>query len=517
MFGYILDATGYLGKGVLAIILFFLVFEGMLLWKGKRVSWFERTIMAMFGIYLTVILAVTVSPVYGFHLTVDFSSANFTPFRVIRHGLGNPLNLFGNVAMFIPFGILFPLLSRKMQRGAHAILAGAMLSVTIEGLQLFLGRETDIDDVILNTIGVVVGYVVAKIVLNIFPSIRRMIGIEVMKNGKKLRRDFMPTVFLSALIFVSVMVTGFERRYSYDNAKAYAHAEDEDYSKEMAMYSDFSDVIDNKEESVTKELPEEVTARNVFFINVTTGKVISALDENDKIAPASTTKMLTALTVLDYCRAEEIVTVGEEVSLIPSNASRAGIYQGNEATIEQLLEGLLLPSGGDAAYVLAAYTGRKIVGDNSASTETAVDAFIKKMNEKAKKLGAADSHFTTPDGFDDKGQYSTARDLGVIAEAFLSCTKEDAILRTIAGKESSRVCLPDGTDITWQNTNLLLDSSSEFFYERAIGLKTGSTDQAGKCLVSAAIVNNEMYIAVVMGDTDEGRYIDSIALYESVE
>lgn len=81
----------------------------------------------------------------------------------------------------------------------------------------------------------------------------------------------------------------------------------------------------------------------------------------------------------------------------------------------------------------------------------------------------------------------------------------------------SHVCFPDGTDITWQNTNLLLDPSSEYFYEKAIGLKTGSTENAGKCLVSAAIIKDEIYIAVVMGDTDEGRYLDFIVLFQSVE
>lgn len=517
MLGYVLDATGYLGKGMVAIVIFLLLYEGILLWKGRRISWLERICLALFGVYLTVILAITVSPVYGFSTKVNELEINMKPFAVLVNGRLNPMNLFGNIAMFMPIGFLLPLMSRKMQHGIRAILVGSFLSVLIEFLQVFLRRGTDIDDVILNTIGTVIGYVLASAFLYVFPSFRRMIGIEEMKNGKKLRRDFFPTVLLTTMVLASVMITGFEKRRQYaSEGTEYTYEQGEVKETEVANKNKSVIEKDNKKEERV-ELPKDIIAKNVFFMNVTKDEVVCSLRADDRIAPASTTKMLTAMTALEYCNTQEIVAVGDEISLVPANGSRAGIYIGNQVTVGQLLEGLLLPSGGDAAYALATHVGRKILGDTSVSVEKAMEAFVGKMNEKAKNLGATNSHFTTPDGFDEDGQYSTASDLGIIAVAFLSSTKEGGILKTIVGKERSRVCFPDGTDLTWENTNQLLVPSSEYYYDKAIGLKTGSTENAGKCLVSAAIIHDEIYIAVVMGDTEEGRYLDSIALYKSIE
>lgn len=518
MLGYLLDATGYLGYGMVAIVVFLLVLEGILFCKGRRISWLERIFFVLFGVYLTVILAVTVSPVYGFTTKMNELEINMKPFAVLVDGHLNPMNLFGNIAMFMPIGFLLPFVSRKMQHGVRAILVGGFLSALIEFLQMFLRRGTDIDDVILNTIGTAIGYIIAGAFLSIFPSFKRMIGIEEMKNGKKLRRDFFPTVLLTTMVLASVMITGFEKRQQYaSEGMDYAYGQGEAKEKEVANKNKLNAIEKDNEKEESVELPKDILAKNVFFMNVTKDEVVSSLRADDRIAPASTTKMLTAMTVLEYCNTQEIVTVGDEISLVPANASRAGIYTGNQVTVEQLLEGLLLPSGGDAAYALATHVGHKILGDTFVSVETAMEAFVGKMNEKAKNLGAMKSHFTTPDGFDEKGQYSTASDLGIIAAAFLSSTKEDGILKTIVGKESSRVCFPDGTDLTWENTNLLLVPSSEYYYNKAIGLKTGSTENAGKCLISAAIIHDDIYIAVVMGDTEEGRYLDSIALYKSVE
>lgn len=518
MLGYVLDATGYLEKGMIAIVIFLVLYEGILLWKGRKISWLERICLALFGVYLTVILAVTVSPVYGFSTKVNELEINMKPFAVLVNGHLNPMNLFGNIAMFMPIGFLLPFVSRKMQHGVRTILVGGFLSALIEFLQVFLRRGTDIDDVILNTIGTAIGYIIASTFLYVFPSFKRMIGIEEMKNGKKLRHDFFPTVLLTTMVLVSVMITGFEKRQQYAiEGMDYTYGQGEVKEIEVANKNKLNAIEKDNEKEESVELPKDILAKNVFFMNVTKDEVVSSLRADDRIAPASITKMLTAMTVLEYCNTQEIVTVGDEISLVPANASRAGIYTGNQVTVEQLLEGLLLPSGGDAAYALATHVGRKILGDTFVSVETTMEAFVGKMNEKAKNLGATKSHFTTPDGFDEDGQYSTASDLGIIAVAFLSSTKEEGILKSIVGKESSRVCFPDGTDFTWENTNQLLIPSSEYYYDKAIGLKTGSTENAGKCLVSAAIIHGEIYIAVVMGDTEEGRYLDSIALYHSVE
>lgn len=257
-----------------------------------------------------------------------------------------------------------------------------------------------------------------------------------------------------------------------------------------------------------------IGASNVCMINATTEQEIFSINKDEKIAPASTAKMLTALTTIAYCEPGEEVTVGEEIKLIAADASRAYLREGNKLTIKQLLEGLLLPSGNDAAYVLAVYTGRKIAKNIELPVNDAVTVFVDKMNENAIVFGADNSNFLRPDGYDVTGQYTTAYDLACIALNFIKSDYSDYILSDIVKETSVRECFSDGTDVTWRNTNELINPASKFYYKDAVGLKTGSSDEAGKCLVSAAYFNNSLYIAVVMGDTEEGRFQDSIKLFD---
>ncbi|WP_167957057.1 VanZ family protein [Anaerosporobacter faecicola] len=535
MLGYITEATGYLGKGVLAIGVFLLLYEGYLLWRGRRISWWERGGLFLLGIYLIVVLSVTVSPVYGFSLQADLQNMNIIPLKVIGEGQNNSLNLLGNIVMFLPIGLMLPMVSRKMQHGIRAIRTGAELSILIEAIQLFLKRGTDIDDVILNTLGTAIGYLIAVLLLKQFPFLKQKIGIESMKNGKKLRRDSLPLLCLGAIVLCSVFVVGYEKRKallqdtaSYakevrQNAEVISDAK-QDGTTDLDLESGTKKVSTNEEkdknQSNKKEhvlnIEEKLTASNIYVVKVADQEKLYGRNEEERIAPASTTKMLTALTVLNYCELEEVVTVGDEIALLPAHSSVAGFQNGNEVTIEQLLEGLLLPSGGDAAFTLAAYTGRRIAGQDDLGAKQAVDTFVDAMNALAKEIGAKHSCFQTPDGYDEEGQYSTAKDLAQIAVAFMDASTENGILREIVQMERSRVCTRDGRDITWENTNLLLNENSAYYYENAIGLKTGSTDKAGKCLVSAAVLDGEEYIAVVMGDTEEGRFKDTIALYEAI-
>lgn len=107
MLGYILDATGYLGNGMVAIVVFLLVLEGILFWKGRRIGWLERIFLVLFGVYLTIIFAVTVSPIYGFYTKMNELEINLNAFAVLVNGHLNPMNLFGNIAMFIPIGFFY--------------------------------------------------------------------------------------------------------------------------------------------------------------------------------------------------------------------------------------------------------------------------------------------------------------------------------------------------------------------------------------------------------------------------
>lgn len=258
----------------------------------------------------------------------------------------------------------------------------------------------------------------------------------------------------------------------------------------------------------------DITAENVIVVEVDTNLVLYQKNGTAQIAPASTAKMIMALTALDVCSAEDNVTVGAEIEMMPADSSRAYLNQGDTLTVRQLLTALLLPSGNDAAYSLAVYTGKKIAGDNSLSNERAVEVFMDAVNEKARELGAKNSNFVVPDGYDAEGQYTTAYDLAIIAKVCL----DNPDIAEIMAKEKSYERWAGGREVTYRNTNKLLDGSSPFYYPEAIGIKTGTSSLSGASLVSAAVINDKTYISVVMGaSTEDSRFQDSIAIYDAVK
>ncbi|MDD3893739.1 MAG: D-alanyl-D-alanine carboxypeptidase [Syntrophomonadaceae bacterium] len=261
------------------------------------------------------------------------------------------------------------------------------------------------------------------------------------------------------------------------------------------------------------EVASDIIAKNVYLYNVDQHTVLYEKESDQRIAPASTAKMLTALTVLECCDDDEEVLIGQEIKLIAKDSSTAGLHTGNILTVHQLLDALLLPSGNDAAYALAVFAGRKMYGDDNISIDEALKIFIRAMNEKAADIGAADSNFINPDGYDAAGQYTTAHDLACIAEEFWN----SSILRDISGS----YCISDvwlsNHEVTYYNTNELINPASPFYYKNAAGIKTGTSGNAGYCLVSAAYINDKLYLCVVMGSSEKGRFIDSLTLYHAID
>jgi D-alanyl-D-alanine carboxypeptidase (penicillin-binding protein 5/6) len=266
-------------------------------------------------------------------------------------------------------------------------------------------------------------------------------------------------------------------------------------------------------ENVIEKNSVEITAKNAYVINADSNFVLYKKKSGKRVAPASTAKMLTALTVLDYCAPDDKFTVGSEIGLIADDSSRAWLKKGDEMTVKQLLEALLLPSGNDAAYTLAVNAVRRITGDNGLSAEQAARSFVDAMNQKAKQIGAGSSNFVTPDGNDADGQYTTAFDLAQIAKA---CLNND-VLAEIMGSFKVSEKLANGREVDYTNTNELLNPDSSYYYFRAVGLKTGNSKKGGSCLVSAAVINGKTYICVIMGASDEGRFLDSVTIYNAID
>lgn len=257
----------------------------------------------------------------------------------------------------------------------------------------------------------------------------------------------------------------------------------------------------------------DIRAENAIVINTGANTVLYQKNSTDEIAPASTAKMITALTALDYCSPEDELTVGGEIEMIQEDSSRAWLTRGDILTVRQLLIALMLPSGNDAAYTLAVNAGKSIAGDNSLTNKQSVDIFMDKVNEKARALGAENSNFVVPDGYDAEGQYTTAYDLAVIAKACL----DNPIISEIVASYTSYEKWVNGREVTYNNTNELLNPDSQYYRPEVIGLKTGYSSLSGACLISAAVINGETYICVMMRSTKDARFQDSVDIYDEIK
>jgi D-alanyl-D-alanine carboxypeptidase (penicillin-binding protein 5/6) len=213
---------------------------------------------------------------------------------------------------------------------------------------------------------------------------------------------------------------------------------------------------------------------------------------------------------LDWCSLDEEVKIGNEVKLIARDSTRAYLAPGEVLTVRNLLEGMLLPSGNDAAYATAAYVGKKSLNREGADREEAVKEFVRLMNEKAKQLGVKNSCFKSPDGYDAIGQYTTAYDMGLIGLAAV----QNETIQEICKKSSSRNIFPSGEDVTWNNTNSLIRQYSGRYYSPCIGLKTGTSTMAGRCLIAAGRKNGKEVVCVIMNSSSTGRWSDAIALMD---
>ena len=255
-----------------------------------------------------------------------------------------------------------------------------------------------------------------------------------------------------------------------------------------------------------------LSASHGFVYDTATGEYLYTFgDQQEKIKMASVTKLFSAYVALQHMDPDAEITAGEEVKWIDPQSSRAWIYQGQTLTVTTCVQGIIIPSGNDAAYILAVATGRKLLGDSNADWRSAFDAFVAEMNAQAKALGLTGTHFANPDGIDDPEHYSTCADLLTIAKLAMS----NSIISRAAATVSMTAHYASGETSLWSNSNRLLHSSSPYYCPTAIGLKTGHTSEAGWCLMSAFEHGSGTLIIGVFGsDTMNLRDEDTLKLYE---
>ena len=250
-----------------------------------------------------------------------------------------------------------------------------------------------------------------------------------------------------------------------------------------------NDLIDVSSNNITEQ-PKTNSRRYVVYDRISK-TIIIGKDENVKSAMASTTKIMTATIVLENTRLDEEVTVSGKAG--GTGGSRLGLKKGDKITVNDLLYGLMLRSGNDAAVAMAEHVGGS------------VEKFADMMNQKAKELGLTNTHFVTPHGLDNSEHYTTAYELAKLTDYALQNEK----FANIVGTKTTTIYINNqARQIT--NTNELLG-----VLNGVVGVKTGFTNNAGRCLVTETKRNNMDIITVVLGaDTKKFRTNDSIKLIE---
>ena len=272
-----------------------------------------------------------------------------------------------------------------------------------------------------------------------------------------------------------------------------------------------ADLVENETEEVdVREIQEEVLAtssnveemelnsRIALIYDRASGRILYEKNGNKQTPMASTTKIMTAIVVLENANLKDTVTITSKAA--GTGGSRLGLKKNDKITVNDLLYGLMLRSGNDAAVALAIHIGGSIEG------------FAQMMNDKAKKMGLTNSHFVVPHGLDNEGHYTTAYELAKMADYALNVAK----FKEIVSCQTATIYI-NGYAKVINNTNQLLGSVSGVY-----GVKTGFTNGAGRCLVSSCKRDDLDIITVIIGaDTTKMRTADTIKLiqyaYENFE
>ena len=231
-----------------------------------------------------------------------------------------------------------------------------------------------------------------------------------------------------------------------------------------------------------------VAAKAALLIDLNTGRAVYEQDADERVYPASLTKIMTCLLALENGNLSDVVTVSASaLDDLDADSSVAGLQVGEQMTLENLLYCMMVVSGNDACNVIAEHIAGSITD------------FVRMMNQRAYELGCLNTHFSNPHGLHDENHYTTARDLSIITQAALKSENFRQIVDTYEYQ------LPD--DNVRQNipklktTNMLIyrSMSNSLYYSRAHGIKTGYTSQAGRCVISEATGDGLDLLGIVCG------------------
>lgn len=259
------------------------------------------------------------------------------------------------------------------------------------------------------------------------------------------------------------------------------------------VVSSLLNIIPSTKAKATEVPP--VYSEGAVLMDGTTGKILYAQNEHTQFEPASTTKVMTALVVLEKVNLSDKVTIGENPPLVDGSA--LGIQKGEVYTVEELMYGLLLESANDCAEALAEY----VAGSNA--------EFAKLMNAKAKELGALNTNFKNPSGLHEDGHLTTAYDLALMMKA-AAHNKEYVRLSQTEAYQYVNQPFSDGSEKWASNRNQLLNEYSSYYYSSTYCGKNGYTPEANHAYTAAAVNDDQMLVAAFINATDKDNFYKNI-------
>jgi len=472
---------------------------------GRRTSVFHELGVILFGIYILLVGSITVNYVQVLQGHFERGTRyNLVPFEGIKDILSQGIktyalfNVAGNIVLFLPLGILLPLLWRRWTL-SRTTFAALLLSAGIELLQFYTGRGADIDDVMLNTLGAAIGYIVFCVFRACAPEFSKRFRVRLREQARQpaAPRRFRPAVF-AVVITVSVSLTAVFLMGNINMIPSRL-MRDPDATTEAGLLS----------VSVAPSSPRldvgALHSRNMILLDLTTGEVLRMESANESIYPASMTKMMTVLVVLEHMDdLQEPVLLDEDIfaGIYEANASTAGFLPGEVVPAKDLLYGAMLPSGAECSIGLAEH----IAGS--------AEAFVGMMNDKARELGMIDTHFTNPTGLHDPDHYSTAKDMAILLRHALDNNLFREILATERYSTARTNLHPDG--ITFYSTLFSRTETTSFPGGSILGGKTGYTDEAGQCLASIAQIGDGLYLLVTAGAYPEDFQNEQLGIEDAL-
>lgn len=243
-----------------------------------------------------------------------------------------------------------------------------------------------------------------------------------------------------------------------------------------------------------------VTSEAAALFDLDNHKVMFEKNPFEKLYPASTTKIMTALIAIKYGDLSDEVTVTEDAVITERGATLSGIKPGDKLTMEQLLYGLMLPSGNDAGAAIAVHM------------DGSIEKFSERMNEEARKLGATGSHFMNPHGLNDDDHYTTAYDLYLIFNEALKYPEFRKVIGTSAYDTSYTDASGNTVTANWKGSNLYMNGERKTPEGlKVFGGKTGTTKAAGSCLVMGSEDEaGHEYVSIVLKAADRSGLYDNM-------